>query len=56
MIRFKANLDARTMRILNQVKKEQGFKNISQAVNYILTVYEAELLDPELRPSPKKKR
>ena len=56
MIRFKANLDAKTIRILNRVKKEQGFKNISQALNYIATIYEVELLDPELRPLPKKKR
>ena len=55
MIKFKANLDDRTMRVLNRVKREQGFKNISQAIEYILTVYEAELLDPALRPTLKKR-
>lgn len=40
------NLD----RILNIVKAQHGFKNKSQAVEFILSVYADSFLEPELRP------
>jgi hypothetical protein len=37
-------------RILTIVKGKHGFKNKTQAVNYIICQFGQELLEPELRP------
>jgi hypothetical protein len=37
-------------RILTIVKGKFGFKNKSDAVNFVISRFEAELLEPELRP------
>ena len=37
-------------RILTIVKGKFGFKNKSDAINFIIAKYEEELLEPELRP------
>ena len=37
-------------RILNIVKAQHGFKNKSQAIAFILTIYANSFLEPELRP------
>jgi hypothetical protein len=37
-------------RILNIVKAQQGFKNKSEAVAFILKVYSDSFLEPEIRP------
>lgn len=37
-------------RVVNVVKGLHGFRNKSQAIEYILQVYEEELFEPELRP------
>ena len=37
-------------RILSIVKGKFGFKNKSDAVNFVISRFEEELLEPELRP------
>ncbi len=37
-------------RVVNVVKGLHGFRNKSQAIEYIINVYEDELFEPELRP------
>jgi hypothetical protein len=37
-------------RILNIVKGKYGFKNKSEAINFIISEYEHHFLEPELRP------
>ena len=37
-------------RILNIVKGKYGFKNKSDAMNFVIDKFEQELLEPELRP------
>lgn len=37
-------------RVLNIVKGKYGFRNKSDAVNFIITKFEEEILEPELRP------
>jgi hypothetical protein len=37
-------------RILTIVKGKFGFKNKSEAVNYVIDKFEEELLEPQLRP------
>lgn len=37
-------------RVLNIIKGKYGFKNKSDAVNFVIGRFEEELLEPELRP------
>ncbi|MBS3166061.1 DUF2683 family protein [Candidatus Woesearchaeota archaeon] len=37
-------------RLLTIIKGKFGFKNKSDAVNFVINKYEDELLEPELRP------
>lgn len=37
-------------RVLNIVKGKYGFKNKSQAVNFVIKKFEEEMLEPKLRP------
>ncbi|MBN1544519.1 DUF2683 family protein [Candidatus Woesearchaeota archaeon] len=37
-------------RVLNIVKGKYGFRNKSDAVNFVITKFEEEILEPELRP------
>jgi hypothetical protein len=37
-------------RVLNIVKGKYGFRNKSDAVNFVIAKFEEELLEPELRP------
>ena len=37
-------------RILTIVKGKFGFKNKSEAINFVIDKYEEELLEPELKP------
>ena len=42
-------------RILTIVKGKYGFKNKSDAMNFVIDKFEQELLEPELRPEYLKK-
>ncbi len=44
------NLGERESRILAIVKGKYGFKNKSDAVNFVIDKFESEFLEPELRP------
>ncbi|MAF34371.1 antitoxin [Candidatus Woesearchaeota archaeon] len=48
-------LGEREDRVLTIVKGKFGFKNKSDAVNFVIEKYEEELLEPELRPEYLKK-
>jgi hypothetical protein len=37
-------------RVLNIVKGKYGFRNKSDAVNFVIAKFEEELLEPELKP------
>ena len=43
-------LDEFEDRVINIVKAKFGFKNKSEAVQYIIRQFESEFLEPELRP------
>ena len=49
MVQAIINLGERQSRVLNIVKGKFGFKNKSDAINFILDEYE-ESLEPEIRP------
>ena len=50
MVQTIIDLNEHENRVLNIVKGKFGFKNKSDAVNFIIDEYEEELLEPELRP------
>jgi len=50
MVQAVINLDENTDRVLNIIKGKFGFRNKSEAVNFVVEEYEEELLEPELRP------
>lgn len=43
-------LDEYEDRVINIVKAKYGFKNKSEAVQYIIRQFESEFLEPELKP------
>lgn len=44
------NIGEREDRILTIIKGKYGFKNKSDAVNFVIDKFEREFLEPELRP------
>ncbi|MBI2548688.1 DUF2683 family protein [Candidatus Woesearchaeota archaeon] len=50
MVQAIVNLGEHQDRLLTIVKGKFGLKNKSDAVNFIISKYEEELLEPELRP------
>ena len=50
MVQALINLNEHENRVINVVKGKFGFKNKSEAVNFIINEYEKEFLEPELRP------
>ncbi len=50
MVQNIINVSESRDRILNIVKAQQGFKNKSQAVEFVLDIYSDSFLEPELRP------
>lgn len=50
MVQSIIDVNEREDRILNIVKAQQGFKNKSQAVEFILRVFADTFLEPEVRP------
>ncbi|MFC1691344.1 antitoxin [Nanoarchaeota archaeon] len=55
MVQAVVDLREHADRVLTIIKGKFGFKNKSDAVNYIIEKYEEELLEPELRPEYKDK-
>ena len=50
MIQAMVKLGEREDRVLTIVKGKYGFKNKSEAVNFVIEKFEEEFLEPELRP------
>jgi len=50
MVQAMVDIGEHEDRILNIVKGKFGFKNKSDAVNFVISRFESELLEPELRP------
>ena len=50
MVQTLITLTEEENRVVNVVKGMHGFRNKSQAIEYIIQIYEEELFEPELRP------
>jgi len=50
MVQAIVSLGENEDRVLTIVKGKFGFKNKSDAVNFVINKFEEELLEPELRP------
>ena len=50
MVQSIIDVNEREDRILNIVKAQQGFKNKSQAVEFVLRVFADTFLEPEVHP------
>lgn len=50
MIQVRINIDERTNRVLNIIKAKYCLKDKSAAINQMVAEYEAEILEPELKP------
>ena len=50
MVQAVINIDENTNRVLNIVKAKYGLNDKSQAINKVVTEYEKNFLEPELRP------
>jgi len=50
MVQAMINIDEQTNRVLNIVKAKYGLKDKSEAINMVVSKYEEEFLEPELRP------
>ncbi len=50
MVQAVINIDDHANRILNIVKAKYGLRDKSQAINIVVTEYEENFLEPELRP------
>tara|TARA_Y100000031_G_C8130663_1_gene342737 strand:+ start:60 stop:302 length:243 start_codon:yes stop_codon:yes gene_type:complete len=50
MVQTLVTLTEEEDRVVNVVKGLHGFRNKSQAIEYIIHEYENELFEPELRP------
>ncbi len=50
MVQAIINIGEYEDRVLTIVKGKFGFKNKSEAVNFVIDKYEEELLEPELKP------
>jgi len=55
MVQAIIDLKERQDRVLNIVKGKYGLKNKSEAVNLVISKFEEEFLEPELRPEYVKK-
>jgi len=50
MVQAIVNIGEYQDRILTIIKGKFGFKNKSEAMNYVINKYDQELLEPELKP------
>ena len=55
MVQAMINIKEETNRVLNIIKAKYGLKDKSEAINLIVSEYEQEFLEPELRPEYIKK-
>ncbi len=50
MVKAMVNLSEYENRVLNIIKAKFGFRNKSEAIEWMIQKYESEFLEPELRP------
>jgi hypothetical protein len=50
MVQAMINIAEKTNRVLNIVKAKYGLKDKSRAIEFVIADYEANRLEPELRP------
>jgi hypothetical protein len=50
MVQAMINIDERSNRVLNIIKAKYGFRDKSETIDFVLSDYEANRLEPELRP------
>lgn len=50
MVQAVINIEEQANRVLNMVKAKYGLKDKSEAINYVVEVFEENFLEPELRP------
>lgn len=50
MVKAIVKIDERTNRVLNILKAKYGLNDKSQAINLMAQQFEAEVMEPELRP------
>ena len=55
MVQAIININENVNRVLNIVKAKYGFKDKSEAINLVVSKFEKNLLEPELRPEYKVK-
>ncbi len=55
MVQAMININEEANKVLNIVKAKYGLKDKSEAINLVVTEYEENFLEPELRPEYKKK-
>ena len=55
MVQAVINVPENVNRVLNVVKAKYGLKDKSEAITIVVSEYEQEFLEPELRPDYKKK-
>ncbi len=55
MVQAVIDIDERANRVLNIIKAKYGLKDKSDAINLVVSEYEDNLLEPELRPEYIKK-
>lgn len=55
MVQAIINIGEHQDRLLTIVKGKFGFRNKSEAINFVIKKYEEECLEPELRPEYKEK-
>ena len=55
MVQAIININENANRVLNIVKAKYGFKDKSEAINLVVSKFEENLLEPELRPEYKVK-
>ena len=55
MVQAVINIEENTNRVLNIVKAKFGLRDKSEAINLVVTDYEQNTLEPELRPEYKVK-
>ena len=55
MVQAIININENANRVLNIVKAKYGFKDKSEAINLVVSEFEENLLEPELRPEYKVK-
>ncbi len=55
MVQAVIKIEERTNKVLNIVKAKFGLKDKSQAIDLVVTAYESNFLEPQLRPDYEQK-